>query len=167
MPTKYKPGNQKRREKRERDMEAQARHVAAQGLDAPEGEVPEPCADPMRAHLYQLRILLARQHELELTPKTGDGSLTLERRIYLTAQIAQALAKIKLEADLTQQLDEAERLLAQASSALKVERQQAERERRTKGLPAKVFALIEERAKKDDATIEQALCRAIEAYCAQ
>jgi len=118
-------GSQNRKAQRERQAAEQAAHdahLAAAGqlaLDL------EPCTDPEKAHLYQIRVLMNIQHRVLTNPH-----ITAEAKVRHVTQVAQALGRIKVEAELQQRIAQLEEQRATEVADLQADRREVEITRR-------------------------------------
>lgn len=163
-----KPSGQDfRKAKRKRVNEERARLKAEQEAGtALTPALAERCADPLKSHLYELQRLTDLQHQLDTTPSTGDAGIGLERRIALATQIANAIARLRVDAELTLKMETMEREFSSAREELDRERAAISKERHKRFLPARLYNAVKARAEADKANADDIIARAIETYCA-
>jgi len=92
----------------------------------------EACTLPERAHLYQLRVLLNLQHAIN-----SDPIMSLPEKARHTVAMAQAMGRIRTEAELQRQVDALESELNETIEALAKERDELELERHQLRLAAR------------------------------
>lgn len=99
--------------------------------------------DPKRAHLYELQVLLQLQDKVN-----KDPFMTLPDKARQTTAIAQAMGRIRAEAEWQKRIEELETRLADVTEDLDKERTEVEREARR--LEALRRELESERKKLDE-----------------
>jgi hypothetical protein len=92
----------------------------------------EPCRNPERAHLYEIDRLLNMQYLIET-----DTGIPNEEKARLLMGFAQAMAKLRTEAELEQRIEQLEheraveaQVLVSERQTLEIERKRVEAERR-------------------------------------
>ena len=119
----------RRRAKQERREQRDERRRRMLGLSLAPVEA---CTLPERAHLYQLRVLLNLQHAIN-----SDPIMSLPEKARHTVAIAQAMGRIRTEAELQRQVDALESELNETIEALAKERDELELERHQLRLAAR------------------------------
>lgn len=109
----------------------QARHAARLAASG-KVSVVEPCRNPERAHLYEIDRLLNMQYLIET-----DTGIPNEEKARLLMGFAQAMAKLRTEAELEQRIEQLEheraieaQVLVSERQTLEIERKRIEAERR-------------------------------------
>lgn len=109
----------------------QARHAARLAASGKVLAV-EPCRNPERAHLYEIDRLLNMQYLIET-----DTGIPNEEKARLLMGFAQAMAKLRTEAELEQRIEQLEheraveaQVLVSERQTLEIERKRVEAERR-------------------------------------
>jgi len=122
MPPKKPSGAANRKAAKLR--QAAERQAAAARPDVPPQPVFAPCSGPLRAHLYQLERLTYYQNQID-----NDPGMLMPDKARMSVQIAQAMGKIKVEAELQAQVDLLERELNDARDKLQIARDDLARRR--------------------------------------
>lgn len=118
-------GAQNRKRQRERQVAEQAAHAAQLAAAGQLALNLEPCTDPEKAHLYQIRVLMDIQHQVLTNPH-----ITAEAKVRHVTQVAQALGRIKVEAELQQRIAQLEEQRATEVADLLADRREVEITRR-------------------------------------
>lgn len=125
-------GAQFEQARKARKAAEQARHAARLAASGQISLTVEHCKNPERAHLYQIERLLYRQFVIET-----DDRIPNEEKGRLVMGFAQAMAKLRLEAELEKRIEELEheraveaQVLVSERQTLEIERKRVEAERR-------------------------------------
>lgn len=123
--TKKPSGHQYTKARKLRVAAEQARHAARLAAAGQVALTLEPCRNLMQAHLYELQRILDLQH-LILT----DSAIPNEDKARHLTAFAQAMAKLRMEAELERQIESLEQERAVESEKLEAERRKVDIERR-------------------------------------
>lgn len=123
--TKKPSGHQYTKARKLRTATEQARHAARLAAAGQVALTLEPCRNLMQAHLYELQRILDLQH-LILT----DPAIPNEDKARHVTAFAQAMAKLRMDAELERQIEMLEQERAVESDKLEAERRKVDIERR-------------------------------------
>lgn len=118
-------GAQFEQARKARKAAEQARHAARLAASGQISLTVEHCKNPERAHLYQIERLLYRQFVIET-----DDRIPNEEKGRLVMGFAQAMAKLRTEAELEKRIAELEHAREVEVDDLKADRREVEVERR-------------------------------------
>lgn len=117
---------------------------------------PEPCLDPLQAHLWMLRRLTDSAFKIEI-----NELIPTPKRAVLLSQIANSIGRLNVTAEQSKQLELLREELDKARDQLVKAREEAERMLRTRGLPIDVFTRLEERARAENVPAPELIERAV------
>lgn len=123
--TKKPSGHQFTKARRARTAAEQARHAARLAAAGAVALTLEPCTNLMQAHLYELQRILDLQHLILTDPAIPNE----DKARHLTA-FAQAMAKLRMEAELEKKIELLEAERAVESDKLEAERRKVGIEQR-------------------------------------